>query len=138
MRILAALDQSPFAAKVLDTAIALAKQQDASLEIMTVAEDFLDMGDVMDTTMLTEKLFASAKTAAEKYAATASAQGIAASVIIEQGVSPADLIISRATAQQCDLVVMGHQGRSGLSRFLLGSVAARVVAHAPCSVLVVR
>jgi nucleotide-binding universal stress UspA family protein len=138
MRILAALDQSPFAAKVLDTAIALAKQQGASLELMTVAEDFLDMGDVMDTTMLTEKLFASAKAAAEKYAATASAQGIAASVIIEQGVSPADLIISRATAQQCDLVVMGHQGRSGLSRFLLGSVAARVVAHAPCSVLVVR
>jgi nucleotide-binding universal stress UspA family protein len=138
MRILAALDQSPFAAKVLDAAIALAKQQDASLEIMTVAEDFLDMGDVLDTTRLTEKLFASAKAAAEKYAAAASAQGIAAAVIIEQGVSPADLIISRAAARQCDMIVMGHQGRSGLSRFLLGSVAARVVAHAPCSVLVVR
>jgi len=36
-----------------------------------------------------------------------------------------------------DLVVMGTHGRSGLSRFLLGSVAEKVVRHAPCSVLTV-
>lgn len=37
-----------------------------------------------------------------------------------------------------DLVVMGTHGRTGLSRILLGSVAEKVVRHAPCSVLVVR
>ncbi len=30
------------------------------------------------------------------------------------------------------------RGMTGLDRFLVGSVAGRVVAHAPCSVLVVR
>ncbi|HEU4731014.1 MAG TPA: universal stress protein [Kofleriaceae bacterium] len=37
-----------------------------------------------------------------------------------------------------DLVVMGTHGRTGLSRFLLGSVTENVVRQAPCPVLVVR
>jgi nucleotide-binding universal stress UspA family protein len=37
-----------------------------------------------------------------------------------------------------DLVVMGTQGRTGLGRILLGSVAENVVRHAPCPVLVTR
>jgi len=37
-----------------------------------------------------------------------------------------------------DLVVVGTHGRTGLSRVVLGSVAERIVRHAPCSVLVVR
>ena len=37
-----------------------------------------------------------------------------------------------------DLIVMGTHGRTGISRFLLGSVAEKVVRHAPCSVLVAR
>jgi nucleotide-binding universal stress UspA family protein len=36
-----------------------------------------------------------------------------------------------------ELVVMGTHGRSGLSRFVLGSVAEKVVRHAPCPVLTV-
>ena len=37
-----------------------------------------------------------------------------------------------------DLVVMGSHGRTGIKRALLGSVAEKVVRHAPCSVLVAR
>jgi nucleotide-binding universal stress UspA family protein len=37
-----------------------------------------------------------------------------------------------------ELIVVGHQGKSGIERWLLGSVASRVVHHAPCSVWVVR
>lgn len=37
-----------------------------------------------------------------------------------------------------DLVVLGTHGRSGISRFLLGSVAEKVVRHAPCPVLTVH
>jgi universal stress protein A len=37
-----------------------------------------------------------------------------------------------------DLIVIGTHGRTGLSHMLLGSVAERVVRHAPCAVLVAR
>ena len=37
-----------------------------------------------------------------------------------------------------DLIVVSTHGRSGLRHLLLGSVAERVVRHAPCPVLVVR
>jgi nucleotide-binding universal stress UspA family protein len=37
-----------------------------------------------------------------------------------------------------DLVVVASHGRTGLRRALLGSVAEKLVRHAPCSVLVVR
>jgi nucleotide-binding universal stress UspA family protein len=46
-------------------------------------------------------------------------------------------ICEAAHAQQADLIVIGSHGYSGFDR-LLGTTAAKVVNHAPCSVLVVR
>jgi len=138
MRILVALDQSQFAATVLEKATALAKQQGAAVTVMTVAEDFIDIGDYLDTTSVLDKLFAAAKAAAEGYAAKMKAAGLEVTLVVEQGVAPADLIISQAEAGKFDMIVMGHQGKKGLSRYLIGSVAGRVVSHAPCSVLVIR
>jgi nucleotide-binding universal stress UspA family protein len=37
-----------------------------------------------------------------------------------------------------DLIVMGTHGRTGIRRMLVGSVAEKVIRHAPCSVLAVR
>lgn len=51
---------------------------------------------------------------------------------------PAEVIVDRAAELGVDLVAMGTHGRSGLQRFVLGSVARRVVQHAPCPVLTVR
>lgn len=50
---------------------------------------------------------------------------------------PAIGIIDAAAALPAALVVVGTHGRSGLTRWLLGSVAERVMHEAPCSVLVV-
>jgi nucleotide-binding universal stress UspA family protein len=41
-------------------------------------------------------------------------------------------------SQNTDLVIMGTHGRAGLSHFLMGSVAERVVQGAHCSVLIVK
>lgn len=52
--------------------------------------------------------------------------------------SVADTIVNYADGKNVDLIVIGTHGRTGIKRFLLGSVASGVVAHARCSVLVVR
>jgi nucleotide-binding universal stress UspA family protein len=50
---------------------------------------------------------------------------------------PAAAIITVAAAKQVQLIILGTHGRRGVTRFLLGSVAERVLREAPCAVLVV-
>jgi nucleotide-binding universal stress UspA family protein len=52
--------------------------------------------------------------------------------------APKQAILDRADAWGADLIVVGSHGRSAISRFLLGSVSSAVVAHAKCSVEIVR
>ena len=47
-------------------------------------------------------------------------------------------IIDYAAKNNMDLIVIGTRGRTGLKRFLMGSVANGVVQHAHCPVLLVR
>jgi nucleotide-binding universal stress UspA family protein len=54
---------------------------------------------------------------------------------IEWG-SPAGKIVQ--DSGKFDLVVMGSLGRSGVSKFIMGSVAEKVVRFAECPVLVVK
>lgn len=48
------------------------------------------------------------------------------------------MIVDALQDRSFELVVMGTQGRTGIGRFLLGSVAEKVVRHAPCPVLTIR
>jgi nucleotide-binding universal stress UspA family protein len=50
---------------------------------------------------------------------------------------PAAEIMRCAVAHQVQLIIIGTHGRRGVTRFLLGSVAERVLREAPCAVLVV-
>jgi nucleotide-binding universal stress UspA family protein len=58
--------------------------------------------------------------------------------IITNVKSVIESIIDYATSKDIDLIVIGTRGRTGLKRFLTGSVANGVVQHAHCSVLLVR
>jgi nucleotide-binding universal stress UspA family protein/quercetin dioxygenase-like cupin family protein len=51
---------------------------------------------------------------------------------------PPDEILQLARTEDCDLVVMGTHGRTGLGRLLTGSVAEEVLRKATCPVLVVK
>jgi universal stress protein E len=57
--------------------------------------------------------------------------------ILVRRLPPAVGIVEVARAKGSGLVVVGTRGRTGLARLALGSVAESVLAHAPCSVLVV-
>ncbi len=51
---------------------------------------------------------------------------------------PAQEILRLATERNCDLIVLGTHGRSGLPRVVMGSVAEAVLRKAPCPVLTVK
>jgi universal stress protein A len=51
---------------------------------------------------------------------------------------PVEEILKRARSLGADLLIMGTHDRVGLDRFLLGSVTAKVSKRAPCSVVIVR
>jgi nucleotide-binding universal stress UspA family protein len=50
----------------------------------------------------------------------------------------AEQILDEAAAWQADLIVIGHLGRRGRTRFSMGGTAARIVQYAPRSVLLVK
>jgi nucleotide-binding universal stress UspA family protein len=51
---------------------------------------------------------------------------------------PAFVILDAAVRREAQMVLLGSRGAKGIKRFLLGSVCQKVLAHADCSVLIVR
>lgn len=63
--------------------------------------------------------------------------GVRARALLLKG-APHEAIVRAARGHRADMIVMGTHGRTGVARFFVGSVAARVVAAATCPVLTVR
>lgn len=57
--------------------------------------------------------------------------------VVREG-SPAKIILEVAKEENVDLIVMGSSGKSGFDRFIMGSVADKVVNSAKCAVLVIH
>lgn len=77
-----------------------------------------------------EELFDEARDRAE-------AHGVTLTTTIEVG-QPGDAIVSYAEENDIDHIIMGSHGRSGLSRILVGSVAATVVRNSSVTVTIAR
>lgn len=133
-----AVEQSEFSAKALDYAVGLAKKENAELTALTVAEALAGTEEVFPDSFIEEKLMEQAKATAENARQYAKGKGVTLRVITESSASPAESILDTATKLGADLVVLGSRGKKGIARFLLGSVASKVAAHASCSVLIVR
>jgi nucleotide-binding universal stress UspA family protein len=73
----------------------------------------------------------------DQLVANAQERGISAQAAIVEG-QPNVTILQFAEKNQVDLIVISSRGRSGLSRWLMGSVADRVVRGATVPVLLVR
>jgi nucleotide-binding universal stress UspA family protein len=52
--------------------------------------------------------------------------------------TPYQMILEKAKEDKADLIVMGNRGFSKIKRFFVGSVTQRVIAEAPCPVLVIH
>jgi len=73
----------------------------------------------------------------DRLLAKAKAARVRARGMLLEGVAH-EQIVRAAKRQRAALIVMGTHGRTGMARFFLGSVAARVAATAACPVLTVR
>ena len=133
MKIIVAIDASPYAARVLEKAISSAKNSGAELCILSVAPIMDDLPAGMN-----EKFKTAAVNVVEKAFAKALAAGLTVLTRVEHSISTAESIVALADEWSADLIVVGHKGKSNLERFLVGSVAQQVVAHAGTSVLVVK
>jgi nucleotide-binding universal stress UspA family protein len=68
-------------------------------------------------------------------------KGVAANVPVTTEVAvghPADQIVHYAAEKDCDMVILGHRGKSRMEKWLIGSVSKRVTTYAPCTVTIVR
>ena len=65
-------------------------------------------------------------------------QDVALQIDFVEGMGAADSICRYAREHEADLIVLATHGYTGVRRFLVGSVAERVVQTAPCDVLAVR
>jgi nucleotide-binding universal stress UspA family protein len=58
--------------------------------------------------------------------------------MLARGINYAEIIARQAKKLRAAMIVMGSHGRTGLQRFLLGSVAERTLRYAHCPVLIVK
>lgn len=140
--ILIATDGSELAGKAVTVGLELAKSLNARTTAVNVTEPWSATvtGDpvLMYPTIDYDKAAAeSALHILSTVSGAANKAGVACETLHVSGF-PAECIVETAQAKGCDLIVMASHGRRGLSKLLLGSQTARVLALATMPVLVCR
>lgn len=135
-RILLPTDGSRGSSRAIDQAIDLAAETGAELHVLFVVEDITYGPEMMEAQVETQ-LRQIGEEAIEEIRDRGEEAGIPLETDIDDGV-PHKTILEYAEDEDMDLIVMGTHGRSGLDRYLLGSVTERVVRSAETPVLTVR
>lgn len=141
MRILLAVDGSE-ASEAAARLMAMRRwTEDSLLRILTVVHHFQpavpEVALTLSYEQLAEPLQRQAAQLVARYVDLLRSTGLQLETKIRPG-DPRVEIIDDATQWGADLIVVGSHGRTGLKRWLIGSVAEYVVRHAPCSVEVAR
>jgi nucleotide-binding universal stress UspA family protein len=144
-RILVPVDGSRTSKIGLKHALALAKEQDSVLRILTVVEDILTAPLMVDfpaedLAALAKSMQESGKEALKEAAEIAAVASAKADniMVLARGRNVSDVILEQAKAWRADLIVMGTHGRRGFNRLVLGSDAERVLRESPVPVLLIR
>lgn len=133
--ILVPLDHSELAEKILPEVEELALLLKAKLHLICVSKATVLPG--VDRTDAQVKVVNTAKEYLERVKERLSTKDIEIEMHSPYG-NPAENILSVCKRQQIELIAMSTHGRSGISRWLLGSVAEKVVRHSEIPVLLYR
>ena len=142
--LLVATDFSPIADAALERAVAIAKVHHARITL-AYAEAVVDAGPVGESDnaavaelgALAAALKEDERRQLEQRLDQIRGHGLEVDTAIRTG-SPDEAITELARSINANLIVVGTHGRSGVARFLLGSVAELIVRRASCDVLVSR
>ncbi|MGD2247389.1 MAG: universal stress protein [Candidatus Methanofastidiosia archaeon] len=139
-KILIATDGSDHSEEAEKHGLTLAKQLGAAVTALYVVEAAHPSRSIVSPPSLMmeehlEEMEKKGKEIVEKVAQKGEDMGVEVDPMVVDG-HPANQIIKHSA--HSDLVVMGTLGVSGFSHLLMGSVAEKVVRHAPVPVLVVR
>lgn len=144
-RILVATDGSVLAEKAVSRAIDLAAEQKAELTVLTVvrrqAKSYMDGStgfEAEESDRIEHQRAEQARTMLEAVGKRAEACGVRISTATVKSNRVGDSIVDAANKHGSDLIVMASHGRTGLSRAILGSETAHVLAHSDVPVLVLR
>ncbi|MDR4470801.1 MAG: universal stress protein [Nitrospira sp.] len=135
--IVVATDFSPTARHAFDTAVSWASRLEARISLLHVIKGAWSASELAAGAKVLKPLKTAALLKLGRFARLASEAGFRADVYLATG-NPGERILTHCRTHQVDLLVVGAQGRSGLSRTFLGSVADELVRKAPCPVLTIN
>ena len=142
-RVLHPTDFSKASTAAFTRSLAEARENRSELVLVHVLSPVIPMaaaGEAALTPSVYDQMSKSARAWAQKQMdrllAKAKTARVRARGVLLEGVTHEQIL--RAAKRRADLIVMGTHGRTGVARFFLGSVAARVTTAAPCPVLTVR
>ena len=134
-RILVPTDGSTSVEGAIDRAIDLATRYGATLHLLSVVEPIYTVNDGLGS--IYDTLESDARASVEETAGRCEAADVTTVTALRTGV-PHREILDYADEEGVDLIVMGTHGRTGLDRYLLGSVTEKVVRLSDVPVLTVR
>lgn len=142
-RLIHATDFSRASGRAFTSAVQIAKRNKAELLLVHVIEPVTPYlaPDQYTGPELFVELETAAKSKAESELSSLMKKVQKARVKVKSLVlkgTPHDQIVRAAKSRRADLIVIGTHGRTGISKFFMGSVAGRVIAMAHCPVLTVR
>jgi nucleotide-binding universal stress UspA family protein len=132
-------DGSKQAEHAVAEAVSIAARDGAALHIVTAFPDPAMIRERITSgaTAASVNLSQVADSVLNRAAAMAEEKGVTAETHSSEG-DPAAAILDLAAKVNADLIVVGSRGLSGVQRFLMGSVSAKVSEHATCNVMIVR
>jgi nucleotide-binding universal stress UspA family protein len=133
--LLLATEHSEFDTGAESLALALARR--CGLPLLCVLPVVSNPEFEMVAPQLAARADAEAAVRREQLEGLARAQGVAMTVQVRRGQEPFAEIVDEARLRATDLLIIRRRGKRGLlANLLVGEMVSKVVAHAPCSVLI--